>query len=26
VTIGGKRHTLRFPAPGGAEPVTVVSR
>ncbi|MBL9186546.1 MAG: DUF4962 domain-containing protein [Opitutaceae bacterium] len=26
VAIGGARHTLRFPAPGGAEPVTLTSR
>ncbi len=25
VTLGGTRHTIRFPAPGGTEPVTVVT-
>ena len=26
VTMGGQRHVLRFPTPGGAEPVSVTSR
>ena len=26
IAIGGARHTVRFPAPGGSEPVSVVTR